>query len=200
MTDNNTLSPKKRVTLLISDDILRDSVSALLERDYTVTEDGSAVVIISDGAPVIDGVPSDRVIIIGEGGACRMRFSRPFDNAALSRAVKIIADEYSMNRTNGGLTVDAAAKSISRGDVTVKLSDAEFRLFSLLMSRRGNTVDREEAAAEVFGGSDNKKIYDVYVCYLRKKLAPVMGDGVILSARGKGYMIRRDIFTSSENE
>lgn len=199
MTDNNVSSQKKRVALFISDDILRDSVSALLEREYAVTEDGSAAVIISDDACFTDGIPADRVIFIGKGGACRVQFSRPFDNAALMRAVKMIADEYSTGRAGGGLVIDAAVKSISRGDVTVKLSDAEFRLFSLLMSRRGNTVDREEAAVAVFGGSENKKIYDVYVCYLRKKLVPVMGEGVILPVRGRGYMIRRDIFTS-ENE
>lgn len=198
MTDNNAALPRKRVALLISDDILRDSVSALLECDYAVTNDISSGVIITDGVSTAKDVPADRVIIIGEGGACRIRFSRPFDNAALSRAVKMIADEYSMSRVSGGLEVDTSAKSISRGEVTVRLSDTEFKLFSLLMSRRGSTVDREEAAAEIFGGSDNKKIYDVYVCYLRKKLRPVMGDGVILPVRGKGYMIRGDIFTSEK--
>jgi DNA-binding winged helix-turn-helix (wHTH) protein len=199
MTDNNIVSPRYRVALIISDDILRDSVSALLECDYTVTEDRSASVVITDSPDAVEGIPTERIIIIGEGGACRVRFSRPFEYDALSRAVKMISDESSAENAGSGLTFDAATRSISKGEVTVKLSDAEFRLLSLLMSRRGNTVDREEASAEVFGGSDNKKIYDVYVCYLRKKLRPVMGDGVILPVRGKGYMIRRDIF-SSENE
>lgn len=73
----------------------------------------------------------------------------------------------------------------------VKLTEREADLFKYLMSRRGETVSREDIRKNVWekNGVIDTNVTDVYVSYLRRKLKPLFGDGVIISVRGKGYVI-----------
>ncbi len=83
--------------------------------------------------------------------------------------------------------------SVARGGREVRLTPREFELFALLYEARGAVVTRDEIHAALFGRRERKKSSnpaDVYAQYLRRKLKPLFGDGVILSARGKGYYLR----------
>lgn len=78
-------------------------------------------------------------------------------------------------------------ETVSRGEKSVRLTPREAACFRILYRRRGETVSREELSGPA-GSRSN--LADVYVGYLRKKLRPLFGDGVILSVRGKGYSLR----------
>ena len=69
----------------------------------------------------------------------------------------------------------------------IKITDEkEFSVFSLLLSKRGENVSREEISAAIGAGNSNEA--DVYICFLRRKLERG-GKRMILTARGVGYKL-----------
>ena len=78
-------------------------------------------------------------------------------------------------------------ETVTRGGKSVRLTPREAACFRILYGRRGETVSRAELSGPA-GSRSN--LADVYIGYLRKKLRPLFGDGVILSVRGKGYSLR----------
>lgn len=80
--------------------------------------------------------------------------------------------------------------SVSFGGKNVRLTEREGLLFSYLFSRRGEEVSREEISSAVWGRSESStNVTDVYISYLRKKLAPLLGQGAIRSVHGIGYIL-----------
>ena len=79
-------------------------------------------------------------------------------------------------------------KSVRIGKKTLKLTELEYALFSLLVSAKGNYVSREEILSCVWDGRADKGIINVYVHYLREKLESD-GEKIILSSRNYGYRI-----------
>lgn len=70
----------------------------------------------------------------------------------------------------------------------IPLSPKERALYALLISRRGETVGRDEIASVLFDDSSGNSP-EVYVSYLRKKLDYALGRHLIRTVRGKGYRI-----------
>lgn len=70
----------------------------------------------------------------------------------------------------------------------IKLTELEYALFSLLLSRCGEFVSREEILNVVWGGRADSGIVNVYVHYLREKLE-TDGERIIVSSRNYGYKI-----------
>ena len=79
-------------------------------------------------------------------------------------------------------------KSVRVGKNTVRLTELEYSLFSLLYERGGEYVSREEILSKVWDGRADKGIINVYVHYLREKLE-CEGEKIILSSRNYGYKI-----------
>ena len=79
-------------------------------------------------------------------------------------------------------------KSVRIGENFVKLTELEYSLFSLLMSKNGGYVSREEILDSVWEGRADRGIINVYVHYLREKLEEG-GEKIILSSRNYGYKI-----------
>ena len=79
-------------------------------------------------------------------------------------------------------------KSVRVGKNTVRLTELEYSLFSLLYERCGEYVSREEILSEVWDGRADRGIINVYVHYLREKLE-CEGEKIILSSRNYGYKI-----------
>ena len=86
------------------------------------------------------------------------------------------------------LILDHEAKTATlTGSDPVTLSDTEFRLLCLLHERKNQPVSAE-MAAEILGPANSNK-YNVYICYLRKKLE--QGNiRLIRTVRGIGYMLQ----------
>ena len=74
----------------------------------------------------------------------------------------------------------------------VRLTGKEYSILELLSLRQGTTVTKEMLLAHLYGGMDEPeiKIIDVFVCYLRKKLAQATGSQhYIETIWGRGYRL-----------
>ena len=90
--------------------------------------------------------------------------------------------------SNAALTLSDSQKSATLGNRTVKLTDLEYRLLSLLVSANGSFVEREKILKEVWEEKADKGIINVYIHYLREKLE-ANGEKIILSSRNYGYKV-----------
>jgi len=85
---------------------------------------------------------------------------------------------------------DRSGRTVSFRGRTVKLTAREDELFRLMYEHRGKVVSRERIAAAVWGSGTSTNVTDVYMSYLRRKLVNVLGDGVLSSVRGEGYILK----------
>jgi len=91
----------------------------------------------------------------------------------------------------GPLTLDPAEHRVSCAGSPVQLRPREFALLHYLMRRPGEVVSKSEILANVwdefYEGDPN--IVEVYVSYLRRKLATVTDRPMIETVRGVGYRL-----------
>ena len=97
---------------------------------------------------------------------------------------------------HAGVELNRMQRRVSRDGKQVDLTVKEFALLEFLLQHRGVCCSREELLREVWQMSPNTNtnVVDVYVNYLRKKLADAHPDGgaapcVIETVRGAGYML-----------
>lgn len=95
--------------------------------------------------------------------------------------------------TVGSLTLDQEAHQVAVGGEAVTLTATEYRLLEYLMRRAGTIVSRDQLAEHVWGGDYDpcSNVADVYVGYLRRKLAGTTAADRIRTIRGLGYMLVR---------
>jgi DNA-binding response OmpR family regulator len=97
------------------------------------------------------------------------------------------------------LELDRMNRKVRYAGDDVELTAKEFQLLEALMRRQGECCSRAALLEEVWSGSTEggTNIVDVYVTYLRKKLAAsrpeerMMGSA-IETVRGSGYRLRRE--------
>ncbi|MBL8522568.1 MAG: response regulator transcription factor [Betaproteobacteria bacterium] len=89
--------------------------------------------------------------------------------------------------TCGDVCLDPAKRVVTRADVRVPLSVYEYRTLMVLMERRGRVVTRDHLEEVVYSGAGaiESNTIAVYIHQLRKKL----GEGLITTVHGQGYMI-----------
>ncbi|MCU1225793.1 MAG: DNA-binding response regulator [Edaphobacter sp.] len=97
---------------------------------------------------------------------------------------------------HGDVELNRMERRVTRNGRTVELTVKEFCLLEFLMQRRGRCCGRAELLREVWQMSPDAgtNVVDVYVNYLRKKLAGPSVDGdvgysVIETVRGEGYQM-----------
>ncbi len=90
-----------------------------------------------------------------------------------------------------GLVLDGNGEFSYNGEL-LTFTETEKSLLTALYENRGNAVSREELLERVWGRSEGAKtnLTDVYIRYLREKLDDRFDVRLILSVRGKGYMLR----------
>jgi DNA-binding response OmpR family regulator len=92
----------------------------------------------------------------------------------------------------GELLLDAAARTVESAGEPIDLTRREFDLLELFMRHPGRVLGRSVILSEVWGydflGGSN--VVDVYIRYLRQKLAVEGQDGLIQTVRGVGYAMR----------
>jgi two-component system OmpR family response regulator len=93
--------------------------------------------------------------------------------------------------TCGPIVVDQDAQRVNVGGAPVSLTATEYRLIEFLVRRASCIVSRGQIAQHVWGedASDQSNVVDVYIGYLRRKLAPFGADVQIRTVRGMGYML-----------
>jgi DNA-binding response OmpR family regulator len=95
----------------------------------------------------------------------------------------------------GDLEVSRLDHTVTRAGQPVVLTNKEFALLEHLMLNRGHCVSRMELLDSVWkmepGQTTN--IVDVYVNYLRRKVADPAPGKLIRTVRGQGYMMAGDV-------
>ena len=82
----------------------------------------------------------------------------------------------------------------SASGASVRLSEKEFRALEVLMANQGQILTREQLALKIWG-YDNEAEYnnvEVYMTFVRKKLAFIGSKTAIKAVRGVGYELRSD--------
>ncbi|MGZ4172356.1 MAG: response regulator transcription factor [Solirubrobacteraceae bacterium] len=95
---------------------------------------------------------------------------------------------------NGDLEVNLLTREVRSGGETVRLTNTEFDLLAYFMNHPGQVLNRQQILRAVWGyGHDPAtNIVDVYIGYLRRKLA-TGGDPVpIVTVRSRGYRLEEE--------
>ncbi len=88
----------------------------------------------------------------------------------------------------GALTVDGEAATWAGAEIG--LSARELAVLRFLAGRPGVVVTKDELLTAVWGdGAAARNVVEVYVGYLRRKLAAVGADGLVVTQRGRGYRL-----------
>jgi DNA-binding response OmpR family regulator len=92
----------------------------------------------------------------------------------------------------GGIRLDLLGREASRGELTVRLPEREAKLLAHLMRHAGQVCSREELLSTVWGYDHDPgtNVVQVYVGYLRRKLALPASPAPIETVRGAGYRLR----------
>jgi DNA-binding response OmpR family regulator len=154
--------------------------------------EGTAVMILTASSRV-----EDRVHCLGLGADdCIQKPFSLVEMIARCRAVlRRRGDHPRMVLRYAGIEMDRTERAVRYAGSSVSLTEREYRLLEYLMQRRGVCSSRQELLQEVWHGAPDTttNIVDVYVNYLRKKLAMVDGgrqDSVVETVRGSGYRLR----------
>ncbi|MDI9521545.1 MAG: response regulator transcription factor [Bacillota bacterium] len=94
----------------------------------------------------------------------------------------------------GPIELDVLRHTVSVNGETIDLTGREFALLQTLMENQGIVMTRETLMDKVWGydfvGETN--LVDVYIRYLRTKIASKTDQRLIQTVRGLGYVLRED--------
>jgi DNA-binding response OmpR family regulator len=88
-----------------------------------------------------------------------------------------------------GVDVDLVRRIASRDGTDLQLSATEFDLLVYFMRHPGEVLAREQILSAVWGYDPGTNIVDVYVGYVRRKLAAAGGPAPIETIRAAGYRL-----------
>ena len=170
----------------------RDGIEVLqaVRRDFANT----AVVILTGRSQVEERV---RCLDLGADDFVLKPFSF-HELLARCRGLLRRRDRYSDPLVRfAGLEMDRMARTVRFEGVPIELTVREFRLLEVLMLCRGVCCSRADLLHRVWRSTTESgtNIVDVYVTYLRKKLAAARPseapqDSIIETIRGQGYRLR----------
>ena len=124
--------------------------------------------------------------------------TKPFSFDELLARIRVLLRRNSNQASNqitiADLTLDCAARTVTRAGKPIALSSREFDILEYLMRNQGVVLSREKIEQHIWnydyaGGSN---IVDVYIRYLRKKVDADYSCKLIHTIRGAGYVLRQD--------
>ncbi|MFZ5721157.1 MAG: response regulator transcription factor [Pseudomonadota bacterium] len=101
--------------------------------------------------------------------------------------------------TIGDMVIDLDSKMVHVNGQRIHLTGREYQTLELLALRKGKTLTKDVFLSGLYGGVDEpgSKIVDVFICKLRKKLAPTTdGRHIIETVWGGGYCLRETAETA----
>ena len=186
MADVNIITENGRLGALLTLECERLGLSSVI----TKLPEKSARLYICDADVKL---PNEKTVFIGIEGAHSLNKSflltdlrREMLAILTLSAEKPAAQRKRLRRITLSLNPNEYSVSV-RGRAPIRLSPTEYKLLDALNSRRGEVLTYTEAEKIIGGEGSNKA--NVYICFLRKKLE-ADGEKIILSLRGKGFMIK----------
>jgi two-component system, OmpR family, response regulator len=120
---------------------------------------------------------------------------KPFSLAELIARVRAqlrLAAQATTGTLRGAdIEVDLLTRHVRRGSQRVRLSSTEFELLVYLLRHRGRVVSRDQILSAVWGYEHDPatNVVDVYIGYLRRKLARPDNPAPIFTVRAVGYRL-----------
>ena len=92
------------------------------------------------------------------------------------------------------LTIDPAARRVSRGDRPIELTKTEFDLLELLATNAEIVVERDTILERIWGidFATSSNSLDVYIGYLWRKMEQDGEPRLVQTVRGVGYVLRAE--------
>lgn len=90
------------------------------------------------------------------------------------------------------LTVDIAAKSVSRAGEDISLTAKEYNIFEYLVQNSGRIISKEQILDHIwnFDFEGDVSIIDVYMHHIRKKVDGKYENKLIRTIKGAGYVVK----------
>ncbi|TGE21321.1 response regulator transcription factor [Hymenobacter aquaticus] len=143
------------------------------------------------------GTTTDK--LLGFDGGADDYLVKPFDFPELLARVRALTrrrgqETKGATLTLADLTLDTAAKTVTRGGQPIKLTAREFGLLELFMRHKGRVLSRAEIAENSWEDSfdSGSNVIDVYVNYLRNKVDKGFDPKLIHTVVGMGYVMREE--------
>jgi len=136
--------------------------------------------------------------VTGLDGGADDYLIKPFEFPELSARIRALTRRGAPERppvlAAAGLTLDPAARSVTRNGAEIELSSKEFALLHELMRNRGVALTRFHLLEHLWDSSyeNRSNVVDVYIRYLREKVDEPFGTDSIETVRGVGYRLRTD--------
>jgi len=131
--------------------------------------------------------------VIGLRGGADDYLTKPFDfDELLARLEALHRRSAGVQPSLGALVIDERRRAFVIGDRAETLTAREWQLWLVFLEQRGDVLTRSELLARVWGPdfTGEANIVDVYVGYLRTKLAAVGATHVAIRAvRGVGFRL-----------
>ena len=130
--------------------------------------------------------------IMGLNAGADYYLTKPFDSRELMACINALlrrqgnqVDELSYGNT----ALDLASCMLVCGENSVRLSAREFDVLRFMLQNKGRNLSKEMILAKVWGYDSNavENHVEVYVGFLRKKLASIGSDLRIVAIRRLGY-------------
>ena len=123
--------------------------------------------------------------------------TKPFDSRELLACVNALLRRQGAEVDEmpyGNTALDLASGRLIRGDKQIRLSAKEFDIMRLLLQTRENNLSKETILARVWGFDSNavENHVEVYIGFLRKKLASIGSNIRIEAVRRLGYHLEAD--------
>ncbi len=181
---------RKRVAIFSKNQYFAQKVRLLLEdlADFTDSADIDIAFIDDESADVKEAPSARRVIRIGKSEDCDIK--SPFSADEL---VSSLIDDMSSEKITLG------ERCAYFKNEKISLTDVEFSLLALLLSRKGEFISRDELLLSVWHGERGESVLNVYIHYLREKLER-SGEKIILSSRKNGYKIDKKYTKDDKND
>jgi DNA-binding response OmpR family regulator len=121
--------------------------------------------------------------------------AKPFVFDELVARLKVQEHRRSAESPAEELVIDADRREVRAGSRSVTLTQRELDLLQLLIEHAGQVMSRGEIfdALWLAEGGSSENVVDVYLGYLRRKLAPTADFGFeIRTVRGRGFVFVRN--------
>ena len=139
------------------------------------------------------GEIEDRVVGLDAGAVDYL--VKPFSLAELLARVRaqlrVVAQTSATTLRGADIEANLLTRKVRRGDAAVQLSSTEFELLVYLLHHCGQVLSREQILSAVWGYEHDPatNVVDVYIGYLRRKLARRDDPAPIYTVRAVGYRL-----------